>query len=68
MRWISLIPSTDITLYTDGSQDTASNTGLGYVGFQRGYKVFEGYQTLGIAAEVYDTEIIAIEAGIMATA
>ena len=68
MRWISSIPPTDITLYTDGSQDAAGNTGLGYVGFQRGYKVCEGYQSLGTAAEVYNVEIIAIEAGIRAAA
>lgn len=68
MRWILSIPPTDITLYTDGSQDAAGNTRLGYVGFQRGYKVCEGYQSLGTAAEVYDAEIIAIEAGIRAAA
>lgn len=57
------LPSSDITLFSDGSQLADGRTGGGYIGYQASQQVVRGSFSLGYAREVFDAEAEAALAG-----
>jgi ribonuclease HI len=64
-KWIRSLPDHTIVIYTDGSKLDSGATGCGWVIFNIGnqqlFRIKEGSCNLGCRAEVYDTELHAVQ-------
>jgi hypothetical protein len=63
LQLYSAIPSSDITLFSDGSQLADGRTGGGYIGYQNSQQILRGSFSLGCSREVFDAEAEAALAG-----